>query len=198
MQLVQHGATLDTRVEERFEAKDIGAPFKVILKDAVRVTFDKASGVIVDYSIPDLDGLLANVVLSRILHPRKLAGSHVKFVRKALGIKQKQLAAMVELSPEHLSRCEAGSEVLSPGSEKLLRIYALKMAIKIDRFKACEEKTRFEDAIDKLFDVLKPKAAFDASDELVFEFCRHTVQSATQGTKPSDDGRWIDREKAAA
>jgi DNA-binding transcriptional regulator YiaG len=197
MQLVQHGGAVDTRVVETFVASDLGAPFKVVLNDAVRVTFDKTTGGVVSYSIPDLDGLLGRIVLSRILYPRKLAGADIKFIRKALGVKQKDLASKIELSPEHLSRCEGGTEVLSPGSEKLLRIYAVKTAFKIDKIKACEEKTKLEDAIDRLFDGMKPKAVFDASEELVFSFYRSRPDADAPGDKPSEDGHWVDEAKAA-
>jgi DNA-binding transcriptional regulator YiaG len=199
MQLVQHGGAVDTRVVEKFEAMDIGAPFKVILSDAVQASFDMATGEMISYSIPDLDGLLGKVVLSRILHPRKLSGADVKFVRKALGVKQKDLATKIELNPETLSRMEAGGQPLGPGSEKLLRIFALKTAFKIDRLKACDEKTRLEDAMDRVFDNLKPTSVFDVVDELVFQFSyRSRPEADAPGDKPSsEDGHWVDKAKAA-
>ncbi len=199
MQLVQHGG-VESYVVESFVAKDIGAPFKVVLNDAVQVTFDKATGAVVDYVIPDLDALLCEIVLSRVLHPRKLNGAEIKFVRKALGLKQKDLAEKIELAAETLSRIEAGAQPLSPGNEKLLRIYAVKTVFKMDKVKACEAKTRFDDAIDRLFDLLKPRAAFDVADELVFNFHRVRQESVSHsgGASNDNDGYWLDDEKREA
>lgn len=199
MYVVQHGGAVETRVVEKFEAKDLGAPFKVVLNDAVRVSFDKTTGEAVSYSIPDLDGLLGTIVITRILHARKLSGADIKFVRKALGVKQKDLAGKLELSVEHLSRCETGTLPMSPGSEKLLRIFALKTALKIDKLKACEEKTKLEDALDSVFDGMKPAAAYDVKDELVFHFyrVRPTKHESPGEDLPPDDGHWKDLDKAA-
>src|SRR5690242_459562 len=129
MKLVQHGGETVTRVVDRFEASDLGAPFKVVLNHSVKVTYDVATGEVVSYKIPDLDGLLWAVVITRILHPRKLFGADIKFIRKALGLKQKELASKIDLTIEHLSRCETNTLVMSPGSEKLFRIFALKSAL---------------------------------------------------------------------
>ena len=67
----QHGGgKLDTRVVDRFDANELGAPFRVILHEAVQVTKDLSSGDIVSYSIPDLDGLLKLIAISRVLNDR--------------------------------------------------------------------------------------------------------------------------------
>lgn len=199
MHQVQHGGAVETRVVEQFEATDLGAPFKVILIDAVRVTYDKATGEAVRYAIPNLDGLVGTIVLSRILHPRKLFSADVKFLRKALGIKQTELAEKLVLEPETLSRIESGAQPLGPSSEKLLRIFALKSVFKIDKFKASEAKTKLEDSIDKVFDLLKPTAVFDVKDELVFYFSySHRPANDISGSSATEDGHWIDKEAKAA
>lgn len=200
MMVNQHGGQEQTRVVDQFEATDLGAPFKVILHKSVRVTTTRNTGEMVSYSIPDLDGLLRAIVITRILHDRKLFGAEIRFIRRALGIKQKDFAQRIEMSAEHLSRCESGSPVMSPTSEKLLRIFALKTVMKLNKVKACEAKTKLEDALDRLFEIIKPVAAHDVSDELVLHFHRSRLSSpdASGDDGLDGDGRWDDESPAKA
>jgi hypothetical protein len=94
------------------------------------------------------------------------------------------MAPRIEVSAEHLSRCETGSLVMSPTSEKLLRIFALKTAIKLHKCKSCDAKTKLEAALDCLFDDVKPIAAFDVNDPLVLHFWRTKSPS---GSNDNDD-----------
>ena len=72
--------------------------------------------------IPDLDGLIAAVAVTRAMQPTKLLGVDIRFMRKAIGISGKALAASMEVKPETLSRWENSKEVIGPTSEKLLRM----------------------------------------------------------------------------
>jgi DNA-binding transcriptional regulator YiaG len=146
------------------------------------------------YNIPDPDGLLRMVVMARILHSRKLFGPDIKFLRKAVGVKQKDLAPKIEMSPEHLSRCETGDLPIGPGSEKLLRLFLFKTVIKHHKFKECEAKTKLEEALDKLFDIITPVAAHGIEDELVFYFSRRTKSPSDAGNDNpgEDDDGWKD------
>ncbi|MFZ3180901.1 MAG: helix-turn-helix domain-containing protein [Methylocystis silviterrae] len=191
----QHGgANLVTRVVDRFDAVELGAPFKVILHNAVQVTTDVSSGAMVKYCIPDLDGLLKTIAISRVLNSRKLTGQDIKFLRKAVGLKQKDLAKSIEMSPEHLSRCEAGALVMSPASEKLLRIYLIKAVIKLHKLhklQACKAKAELEDALERLFGDLKPVAVHNAGDVLELNFHR-SRRLHEAGNDDADDGEWRD------
>ncbi|MBG6211718.1 transcriptional regulator with XRE-family HTH domain [Labrenzia sp. EL_126] len=181
-----------THIVEEFEVSDdLKAPFTVILNNAVEVTTDADSGKVASYKIPDLDGLIRAVTTSRIAHPYKLSGPEIKFVRKAIGLKQKELATKIELTPEHLSRCENGALPISPSAEKLFRIFAFKTVLKLHKIESCDEKTEILDTLDRLFDDLKPVPAFDAGSELVFHFRRVPVTTgdSTDDSSP-DDGRW--------
>lgn len=198
MNMQQHGDVAATYVAEQFEAADLGAPFKVVLHDAVKVTKNNATGAIILYSIPDLDGLIAEVVVSRTLHPRKLSGSDIKFIRKALSMKQKDLAAKLDLSVEHLSRCETGALPFAPASEKLLRILSLKSALKLHKIKPGASKTRLEEAVDKVFDVITPQPVFDADDRLVFHFYRRPRDLEEAGSDCHGDGPWEEEKKQVA
>lgn len=164
-----HGSV--PHVVEQFEAKDLGAPFKVFLHDCVKVVTDDDTGEIVSYTIPDPDGLLRMVVLNRILHRRKLSGPEMKFLRKALGLMQKDVAKSIDLSVEHLSKCENGKLPLRTNSEKLLRVFLLKTAIKHHKIKDSEAKTKIEGFLDSLFDDA-PISVHDVDNELEFRFCR--------------------------
>jgi transcriptional regulator with XRE-family HTH domain len=46
--------------------------------------------------------------------PRVLVGRTVRMMRKAHGVGLRELAAMVDVSPSHLSRVESGARVMSP------------------------------------------------------------------------------------
>ncbi|RYZ79133.1 MAG: helix-turn-helix domain-containing protein [Proteobacteria bacterium] len=104
---------------------NIGAPFKVKLLDSV-VQKVSPSGEILETYIPNLDGLLKEIAFSRALDSRKMSPEELKFVRKAVGLKAIDLAEMLGISPEHVSRCEKGDRTLSPAAEKLLRVIILR------------------------------------------------------------------------
>lgn len=187
-----------TCVAEQFEAKDLGAPFKVILHHAVTVKKDEKTGAVLSYKIPDLEGLIRVVVMSRVLHPRKLTGPDLKFVRKGIEMKQKDLASKIEISVEHLSRCETGALPMSPSSEKLFRIFALRTAAKLHKMKACEAKTKLEDALDELFDGFKPVSVFDVDDVLELHFSRGKAAEDAPSSPETETGAWERQCRAAA
>jgi DNA-binding transcriptional regulator YiaG len=197
MNLVQHGVGAQTYVADQFEAEDVGAPFKVLLHNAVKIR-ENEKGERLSYAIPDLEGLIVAVVISRILHPRKLFGADIKFIRKAISFKQKDLASKLEMSVEHLSRCETGAHVMAPSSEKLLRILSLKSAMKLHKMKSCTAKTNIEDALDRLFDAIKPLPVFDVDEVLELHFYRARPSSDGAGSHDPDDGLWEEDERSAA
>jgi len=198
MNVIQHEKEYDTCFAECFEATDLGAPFKVILHNSVKVKLGNTDEIL-SYTIPDLDGLIRAVVITRILHPRKLLGADLKFIRKAVSLKQKDAASKIEMSPEHLSRCEASGPnglVMSPSGDKLFRILTLKTALKLHRIKACDKKTKLEDALDRLFDGIKPVSVFNIDDDLEFHFHR-SRPSNSLGDCNEDEGQWDDALDAA-
>lgn len=194
---VRHGIMAGAaHVADCFEAQYLGAPFKVVLHEAVTVVHAE-DGSILKYTIPDPDGLYRSIAFKRLVHPRKLSGEDVRFLRKALGIRQKQLAEKIEVSPEHLSRCEKGVHPLSPTSEKLLRVYALKTAFKLHKVGASAAKTKLEDALDSLFDAVKVRSAHSANDELEFHFWLQSVTDEEESNLP-DSPEWLDEPKPRA
>ncbi len=162
-----------------YEATQLGAPFKIILENSVHVKVDE-EGNVIETTVPDLAGLIHAVVVARVTHERKLSGHELRFVRKAMGWKSKDLAKKLEMSAEHWSRCEAGDKVLSKTTEKLLRIY-------------CVFKTPDKSAIkelgfgDDFFDMIKIATMWDSSEELIFRFVRRKLEiSELDG----DEGKW--------
>lgn len=198
MAMIQHGTKALTRVVDRFEAKDLGAPFKVILHDSVEVSFSETTGEVLSYKIPDLEGLLRAITISRILHPRKLFGADIKFLRKSVGLKQKELAGKIAATVEHLSRCETGALPMSPMMEKLFRVFILKTVLKLHKMKTCDAKSKLEDALDRLFDAVEPISAFDIYDELELNFHRTRPHVLGDGDDEPDDGGHWDGELEAA
>ena len=176
-------------VVDHFNAEDFGAPFKIILDNCVKATFDE-SGNLLTYHIPDPEGLMRVVVLTRILNERKLTGPDIKFLRKAVCVKQKELAAKIEMEPETLSRCESGVKPIGPASEKLLRLFLFKTVIKHHKMKGCEAKTKLEKALDALFDLIKPVPVRDVEEEFVLHFSRRTEDKAGNDNQAADEEEW--------
>ena len=73
-------------------------------------------------TIPDLEGLIAAVAVTRVIHDLKLNGGEIRFLRKAVAMTARTLADRLEVTPETVSRWENGKDPIGPTSEKLLRL----------------------------------------------------------------------------
>ncbi|MEO6779557.1 MAG: type II TA system antitoxin MqsA family protein [Bradyrhizobium sp.] len=71
--------------------------------------------------IPDMQGLARAAAMARAQSPERLAGNEVRFIRRALDMKQKDFAAAMDLSAEHVSRWENNHNGIGGASEKLVR-----------------------------------------------------------------------------
>lgn len=98
----------------------------VLLDSAIQEKCEKC-GMALATIIPDLDGLIAAVAVTRAMEPAKLTGQEIRFMRKAMDIPGKALAAVLEVKPETLSRWENSKDVMGPTSEKLLRMVTVGM-----------------------------------------------------------------------
>lgn len=189
-------------------AEHLNAPFKVVLLDSVRQITNQ-DGDIVKTVIPNPKGLLHQVAITRLLYPRKLGAADIKFVRKALGIKAIELSEMLSITPEHLSRCEAGERLLSPGLEKCLRLSVL-----LDTFKlpdgaeeACkgndslkENFEKFQRALRRVQDLIRTmpiSPVYDSEEDLIFSF-RVRGKSIENDSTDNDDEDWLDDLSKAA
>jgi hypothetical protein len=203
--IMQHdlGSGVGGPVADHDYGKVLGAPFRVYLKNGVKSEADPATGKAVT-SITDLPGLVAAVVRSRVLHPRKLAAKDLKFIRSVLGLKGKDLATAVELSAEFYSRCEAGQKAMSGPTEKVYRGYVflltylkdrgVRVALK-EKIEADKKEVRPEDAqkalseIRTLFFDMKINPVFGIEEgALSFTFSRGCPDEGTPCG--DDDATW--------
>lgn len=96
----------------------------IVILNAVEEIRCAKCGHVAATGFSNLEGLIAAVAVARVAAARKLAGAEVRFLRKALGWSSKELAAMLEVRDETVSRWENGKEPIGPTSEKLLRLMA--------------------------------------------------------------------------
>lgn len=171
----------------------LGTPFKVFLANGVEEKLDEKTGKMMT-EIIDLPGLIACVLQQRVLHPRKLSGEDLKFIRVALRMRSVDVAEALDVSPEHYSRCETGVKTLSTSSEKFFRMRVfLQAGCKNKAIQ--EELTKMEDeqfepeeireaveAFQSVFFDMKIENIFSAGEQLEFHFER-APQRKKRGTK---------------
>lgn len=186
-----------------YVADKLGAPFQIVLSKSVRQEVN-ADGEIVKTTIPNPRGLLHQVAITRLIHPRKLTGKDIKFVRKALSIKAKELADMISVSAEHLSRCEADKAVLSPGIEKFLRLSVLVDTLKLPEGieKHCEESenamrqlSKFSKSFQRLQDSIRSmqiEAVYNTEEPLILYFFVNDKSSAGCDDDDLNEEDWYD------
>ena len=173
-----------------FDATEmLHAPFKVVLKNSVKQLLDK-QGNVVETFVPDPVGLIKAVAQARALHPHKLNAAEVKFIRSALGLKAIELAKAIAVTPEYLSRVERGKGVLSPQSEKLVRIYTHVMSLPEHSKKNIAVMAK---QVGLVFGSKKIKSCHVIDDDIVVELSRVLFDSsddlnneAWDSTVPSD------------
>lgn len=186
-------------VHDPYHMDTLGAPFKVILKNGVTFGVDEKTGD-QTVSIPDTIGLINAVVRARVCHPRKLNGAEIKFLRKSIGVRAKIIAKFLDMTPEHLSRCESGMKPMTNLSERTFRLFAF-LASFCDEAESLlgddlqnHESSREtpDDVIKgaarfvKYFLSLKINAAYSA-EELCLEFCRKSADGERCGDDGDDD-----------
>jgi len=167
---------------EKYEP-NIGAPFKVTLMNSVKQSYS-ADGELLETSIPNLSGLLKEIAFARSLDQRKFSPEDIKFVRKAVGLKGLDLAELLGISAEHLSRCENGERTLSVAAEKLLRVIILKrrhnpaeLATLLE--KALTSSEICSDKIDEIKSLIqKYKTTVEEIETAIFDFRILTVHDA--------------------
>jgi DNA-binding transcriptional regulator YiaG len=186
------------RMLPQYEIDTLGAPFKVTLCDSVATKVDPTTGE-EKIVVPDLNGLINAVVRSRAVHPRKLNGEEIKFIRNALGVKANKIARFLAMTPEHLSRCEAGAKVMSTPSERQFRLFAyigtfvpepedlLKPPKAEDIERMVAQKPNALQQFASHFFTMRILSAFNADTELHFEFVRRQSESAAE--EPSSEDR---------
>jgi DNA-binding transcriptional regulator YiaG len=179
----------------------IGTPFKVFLSSGVTETCDLATGKAMT-EIVDLPGLIASILHARVLHPRKLSGDDLKYIRSALRMRSAEVAEVLDVSPEHYSRCEAGTKTLSSSAEKSYRMYvylqaacrhtAVQKHLSEAQTVKCsaEEAKEMVDAFRSVFLEMKIQHIFDAGDTLEFSFSWRCHRNDEPSDCGKEDGKW--------
>jgi transcriptional regulator with XRE-family HTH domain len=165
----------------------LNAPFKVFLLDSVKQILD-SNGKVIEIVIPDPDGLVKAVAQSRVLHPHKLAGPDLKFLRSALGLKSKDLASRIAVTPEHMSRLEAGEKVLSPQSEMLVRIFTFVSTLPFTP-KRMVDAEKVAEEVSKVFCSLSIVAVHSIDDDIELRFVR-CAPSEAGDPEQDEKGLW--------
>lgn len=178
----------------------LGTPFKVVLSGGVVVKFNSITRKETT-EITDLPGLIAAIVKSRVLHPRKLSGDDLKYIRSALALKSSEVANALDLTPEHYSRCENGTKALSSSAEKFYRMFVFLEASSRDKdfhemskeeqIKDCdlEKAKKAMEAFRKLFLEMKIQHIYPAEEKLALGFHRRDCQPECEDCK-DDEIEW--------
>lgn len=207
-QIVQHEVTVNEAGAVGLNASFIGAPFKVLLTNGYEVTPDLTTGK-THVSIHDLPGLIAAIVRSRVLNPRKLSGEDLKFIRSSLAFKSSEVAKMLDVTPEHYSRCENGTRTLSPAQEKFYRmmVFLCMSATDVTVRKTLEERLKQEPnpeaskkaigVFKKIFLEMKIDPVFDPEDGIEMVLGRYSSRDDCNGPC-DDDGDWAEETDLAA
>lgn len=188
-----------------YTVDNLGTSFKVVLVNSAQRTMGENGP---EVFIPDFQGLVKRIAITRAAHPLKLRGQDIRFLRKTLGLKSRDLAEKLDVSPEHLSRCESGEKILSSNSEKVLRtlvlleaVFVLQKAIE-DHGQRNDLSKRLSAILEKLRDVfsgLRISPVHTADEELILHF---KLEAQDQKTAANDRGdtkaEWLDEAEMAA
>lgn len=118
-----HSPFTDRTVVKEYRDDLLGAPFEVIIQDVVVLEKCVSCGEEIGTSLPSLEGLVAAVAIARALHPWKLNGDELRFMRKAAGWKSAEMAAQLDVDKSTMSRWENGKgKPMGNGAEKHLRL----------------------------------------------------------------------------
>lgn len=189
-------------------SKILGTPFKVLLSNGVSVTSNEITKKTIT-EITDLPGLIAAIVCVRALHPRKLSGDDLKYIRSALGLRSNEVAKSLDMSSEHYSRCETGAKTLSSSAEKLYRMFVfLQAACKNKELqdklaqsrKSADKPAKDENpekakkaiaAFRKIFFEMKIENIYPVGEEIGFSFSRRESPDECCADDGDGDGKWL-------
>ena len=203
-------------IVDAYTIDTLGAPFTVVLKNCVSVWLDPKTGD-EKVHVPDLVGLTSEVVRCRTLDPRKLCGEEIRFLRKGIGLQSGKLATVLGITPEHYSRYESNSRVMSEAVEKWFRVFAYRSTLlndaerladkcveRINASSDCAKKVNrrkrkraakragSEKAAAELIDTfvnMRIASVFDATTKPEYRFVRAPV-SVPSNDEDCDDGNW--------
>jgi len=190
-----------------YQATELGVPFNVVLLNSVKQRIDAKTGEVGQVIIPNLRGLIKCIAITRILEPRKLSGSEIRFVRKAFKLPSKHVAEMIGVTPEHLSRCESEERLLSAGAEKCLRVSIFLEQFKIleDIGRICEKGSDLEhklllvrDAIKKIGVIIGEMKISPAFDSIPLTLKFYTAADSENDLFDDPNADWQPNDKGLA
>lgn len=101
---------------------DLTCEFTIVIVDGVEREVCTVCGTVRGIKIPNVKGLIAAVAVKRVMLSHKLTGGEVRFLRKALGWKAKELAEKLDVTAESVCRWEKGPQPINPTAERYLRL----------------------------------------------------------------------------
>jgi hypothetical protein len=104
----------------RFKAESLGID-GVEVVDAVEEQSCGDCHAVISTEIPQLAELIAATAVWRVMIPIKLNGEEIRFLRQALELQSKELASVLSVEPETVSRWENREQPITEGNEKNLR-----------------------------------------------------------------------------
>lgn len=114
---------LRKEIIDEFQAESyVGLP-NVIIRQAAYRTLCAQCGKARGIGMPDPEGLEAAVALARAMSPHRLDGPAIRFMRRALSLKARDLAGCLMVREETLSRWENDHEPIGAQHDKLLRLF---------------------------------------------------------------------------
>jgi transcriptional regulator with XRE-family HTH domain len=186
----------DAIILEAYDATEVlNTPFTVILKCSAKQVLDDA-GNVVETIIPDPEGLVKAVAQARVLHAHKLNGAELKFLRSALGLKSKELGKAIAVTPEHMSRLEAGDKVMSPQSEMLVRIFTYVSTLPFTIRKE-EEALKIATQVGNVFGGLSIKSCYAAEEKITLTLVR-VPRDCPADDSDFENGLWDEPADAVA
>ena len=99
----------------------LGVP-GVVLVNAVTETVCTRCRRVAGITIPNPAGAIAAAGIARVMHPVKLTGAELRAVRRAAGYTAKDLAEVLDVRAETVSRWETGVEPIGSANEKVARL----------------------------------------------------------------------------
>lgn len=112
---------LRQEVVHRYPDPLFGLP-NVVLLDGVTRTLCAKCNVEESILLPNMVGALAAAALVRIQHPARLDGLAIRYLRRALELEAQQLAPILGVRLEQVSRWEHDKAAIGSSADKLLRL----------------------------------------------------------------------------
>lgn len=116
----QCGRRMRRTIVDRYEYKESG--LSGIYLHGIAVYVCQCGEEVVE--LPKIDRLHDLIFQKLLMKPSSLTGSELRFIRKSLGLKAADFAAMVSVTATTVSRWETDAESIGSVSDKLIRIAA--------------------------------------------------------------------------